>query len=51
MPSMAGMELFAATARDATDTAAESRAFSQENFIGMPPVSFSPQQEERIGLF
>ena len=34
---MAGMELFAATALDAMDTAAVSSAFSQENFMGLPP--------------
>jgi hypothetical protein len=42
---MAGMELLAATAREVMDTAADSRAFSQENFIKVPPISFSPDQE------
>jgi hypothetical protein len=38
---MAGMELLAATAREVMDTALDSRAFSQENFIEVPPISFS----------
>jgi len=38
---MAGMELLAATAREVTDTAAESSAFSQENFMRIPPIVFS----------
>ena len=42
MPSMAGIELLAATAREVTDTAADRRAFSQENFILDPSSFFLP---------
>ena len=49
MPSMAGIELLAATAREATVTAEDSRAFSQENFIWIPPISFSLPEGERTG--
>jgi len=45
---MAGMELLVATAREVTDTAADSRAFSQENLIGIPPVLSLPPEKERI---
>jgi len=43
---MAGMELLAATAREVMATADDRSAFSQENFMGVPPVSFSPQRGE-----
>jgi len=46
---MAGIELFGETAREAVDTAVESRAFSQENFITDLLGSFSLEGgEERI---
>ena len=38
---MAGMELFAATALEVTVTALDSKTFSQENFMVIPPISFS----------
>ena len=46
MPSMAGMELLTATAREATVTAVDRSAFSQENFIVYPSV-FSPQGKRK----
>jgi hypothetical protein len=43
IPSMAGIELLDATAREATETAADNRAFSQENFInGSSDLFLSP---------
>jgi hypothetical protein len=51
MPSIAGMELLAATAREVTETAADSSAFSQENFItGSSNLVLSPPQEERMKI-
>jgi hypothetical protein len=47
IPSIAGIELLAATAREVTETAADSRAFSQENFITVPPISFSLRNRRR----
>jgi len=47
---MAGMELLTATAREVVATAADRSAFSQENFMGVPPCvpPALSEREERI---
>ena len=47
---MAAMELLTATAREVTETAADNRAFSQENFMLSSSLSLPHIGEDRIYL-